>query len=80
MRQYIHDITKENSNLNETLFGLLDNLSVPYFREKFFAIADALIGGRPIPTSSGDGCVTCLTFVGMERIPMKMSLAMVASA
>lgn len=28
---------------------------MPDFREKFFAIADALIGGRPIPTSSGGG-------------------------
>lgn len=55
LRQYIHDITEENGNLNETLCGLLDVLAIPDFREKFFAIADALIGGRPIPVSSGGG-------------------------
>ena len=55
LRQYIRDITEENGKLNETLCGLLDALSMPDFREKFFAIADALIGGRPIPTSSGGG-------------------------
>lgn len=38
-----------------TLCGLLDVLAIPDFREKFFAIADALIGGRPIPASSGGG-------------------------
>lgn len=53
--QYIRDIIEENSKLNETLCGLLDVLVIPDFREKFFAIADALIGGRPIPTSSGGG-------------------------
>lgn len=55
LRQYIQDITEENGKLNETLCGLLDVLAVPNFREKFFAIADALIGGRPIPTSSDGG-------------------------
>ena len=55
LHQYIHDITEENGKLNETLCGLLNVLSIPDVREKFFAIADALIGGRPIPTSSGDG-------------------------
>jgi len=54
-RQYIRDITEENGKLNETLCGLLDVLAIPDFREKFFAIADALIGGRPIPISSGGG-------------------------
>lgn len=55
LRQYIRDITEENSKLNETFCGLLDVLAIPDFREKFFAIADVLIGGRPIPTSSGGG-------------------------
>lgn len=55
LRQYIRGITEENASLNETLCGLLDVLAIPDFREKFFAIADALIGGRPIPTSSGGG-------------------------
>lgn len=51
----IHDITEDNSNLNETLSELLDVLAIPDFREMFFSIADALIGGRPISTSSGGG-------------------------
>ena len=55
LHQYIRDIIEENSKLNETLCGLLDVLAIPDFREKFFAIADALMGGRPIPTSSGGG-------------------------
>ena len=55
LRQYIHDITEENGNLNETLCRLLDVLAIPDFREKFFSIADALIGGRPIPILSGGG-------------------------
>lgn len=55
LRQYIQDTAEENSKLNEALLGLLDVLAVPDFREKFFAIADALIGGRPISTSSGGG-------------------------
>lgn len=52
---HIQDITEENANLSEALSGLLDVLSIPNLREKFFAIADALIGGRPVPTSSGGG-------------------------
>lgn len=55
LRQYIRDITEENDRLNETLSDLLDVLAIPDFRDKFFAIADALIGGRPIPTSYGGG-------------------------
>ena len=55
LRQYIQDITEENGNLNEALCGLLDVLAIPDLRETFFAIADALIGGRPIPTSFGGG-------------------------
>ena len=55
LRQYIRGITEENASLNETLCGLLGVLAIPDFREKFFAIADALIGGRPIPVSSDGG-------------------------
>ncbi|MDO4934052.1 MAG: recombinase, partial [Prevotella sp.] len=55
LRQYIRDIAEENGKLNETLCGLLDVLAIPDFREKFFAITDALIGGHPIPVSSGGG-------------------------
>ena len=33
----------------------MDVLAIPDFREKFFAIVDALIGGHPIPTSSAGG-------------------------
>lgn len=55
LRQYIHEIIEENGKLNEALSELSDVLAIPDFREKFFAIADALIGGCPIPTSSGGG-------------------------
>lgn len=34
---------------------LLDQLRVPSLRVQVLAIADALIGGRPIPSSGGDG-------------------------
>lgn len=34
---------------------LLDQLSIPSLRVQVLAIADALIGGRPIPTSGGGG-------------------------
>ncbi len=37
---------------------LLDQLSVPSLRVQFLAIADALIGGRPIPSSGGGGGTT----------------------
>ena len=36
----------------------LDQLRVPSLRVQVLAIADALIGGRPIPTSGGGGCTT----------------------
>ena len=34
---------------------LLDQLSVPSLRVQVLAIADALIGGKPIPSSGGGG-------------------------
>lgn len=34
---------------------LLDQLSIPSLRDQVLAIADALIGSRPIPTSGGSG-------------------------
>ena len=34
---------------------LLDQLSIPSVRILVLAVADALIGGRPIPTSGGGG-------------------------
>ena len=37
---------------------LLDQLSVPSLRVQVLAIADALIGGRPIPSSGGGGGTT----------------------
>ncbi len=55
LRQYIQEMTNENDNLNEVLSGLIDILAAPNIREKFFAIADALIGGHPVPASSGGG-------------------------
>lgn len=55
LRQYIQEIAGEKDNLSEALYGLLDILASPNFRERIFTIADALIGGRPIPVSSGGG-------------------------
>jgi hypothetical protein len=37
---------------------LLDQLSIPSMRVQVLAIADALIGGRPIPSSGGSGGTT----------------------
>ena len=37
---------------------LLDQLSIPSMRVQVLAIADALIGGRPIPSSGGGGGTT----------------------
>lgn len=34
---------------------LLDQLSTPSVRNLIFAVADALIGGQPVPISSGGG-------------------------
>lgn len=55
LRQHIQEIAGEKDNLSEALYGLLDILASPNFRERIFTIADALMGGRPIPVSSGGG-------------------------
>lgn len=53
--QHIQEMTEQNELINDTFRELLDVLAVPNFREQLFTIADALIGGYPIPTSSGGG-------------------------
>ena len=44
-----------NESLESELYTFLDQLSVPSVRNLIFAVADALIGGQPIPISSGGG-------------------------
>ena len=55
LRQNIQEIAGEKDNLSEALYGLLDILTSPNHRERIFTIADALMGGYPIPLSSGGG-------------------------
>ena len=44
-----------NESLEAELNTLLDQLSTPSVRNLIFAVADALIGGQPVPISSGGG-------------------------
>lgn len=50
--QSLSDINQE---LESELNTLLSQLAVPSIRNMIFAVADALIGWQPIPTSSGGG-------------------------
>ena len=44
-----------NENLESELNTLLEQLAIPSIRNLIFAVADALVGGQPIPISSGGG-------------------------
>ena len=44
-----------NENLESELNALLEQLAIPSIRNLIFAVADALIGGQPVPISSGGG-------------------------
>ena len=48
-------LSEINQELESELNTLLDQLAVPSIRNMIFAIADALIGGQPIPIFSGGG-------------------------
>ena len=50
--QSLSDINQE---LESELNTLLEQLAVPSVRNLIFAVADALIGGQPVPISSGGG-------------------------
>jgi len=47
-----------NQNLESEMNTLLEQLAVPSIRNLIFAVADALIGGQPVPISSGGGGFT----------------------
>ena len=58
----LYQLKRENKSLSDTnesleaeLNTLLDQLSTPSVRNLIFAVADALIGGKPVPISSGGG-------------------------
>lgn len=48
-------LSDANENLESELNALLDQLAIPSIRNLIFAVADALIGGQPVPVSSGCG-------------------------
>lgn len=48
-------LSDTNENLKLELNTLLDQLAIPSIRSLIFAVADALIGGKPVPIASGGG-------------------------
>ena len=48
-------LSDTNENLESELNTLLEQLAIPSVRNLIFAVADALIGGPPVPVSSGGG-------------------------
>ena len=48
-------LSEINQELESELNTLLDQLSVPSIRNLIFTVADALVGGQPVPISSGGG-------------------------
>ena len=48
-------LSEINQELESELDTLLSQLAVPSIRNMIFAVADALIGGQPVPISSGGG-------------------------
>lgn len=55
LRRENQSLSDINENLESELNTLLEQLAIPSIRNLIFAIADALIGGQPIPISSGGG-------------------------
>ena len=58
----LYQLRRENKSLSDTnksleseLNTLLEQLAIPSVRNLIFAVIDALIGGQPIPISSGGG-------------------------
>lgn len=58
----LYQLRRENKFLSDTnehlkleLNTLLNQLAIPSIRSLIFAVADALIGGKPVPISSGGG-------------------------
>jgi len=55
LRGDYESLSDSSHQMDSAYRQLLDQLSVPSIRTQVFAIADALIGGKPIPTSGGGG-------------------------
>ncbi len=55
LRRDVSLLSGNNENLKSTLETILDQLAIPSIRSQVFTIADALIGGTPMPISSGGG-------------------------
>ncbi len=55
LRRDVSLLSGNNEDLKSTLETILDQLAIPSIRSQVFTIADALIGGTPIPVSSGGG-------------------------
>lgn len=53
--QQVKKLTEENDSINDFMSRLMEFLATPHLRQQLFTIADALIGGYPITTSSGGG-------------------------
>lgn len=55
LQQEYARLTDLNNNQTEQMQTFLDQLAKPSVWERFFSIADALIGGQPVAVSSGGG-------------------------
>lgn len=55
LRRENQTLSDINENLESEMNTLLEQLTIPSIRNLIFAVADALIGGQPIPISSGGG-------------------------
>ena len=54
-RRRANVLEKKLSKVESELNALLDQLAILSIRNLIFAVADALIGGQPVPVSSGGG-------------------------
>ena len=55
MQQENERLMDFNEHLSAMIRDFFDQMAEPEVRERIFAIADALIGGQPMPASSGGG-------------------------
>ena len=55
LRREYKSLFDTNESLKSELNILLEQLAIPSIRNLIFAVADALIGGQPVPISSGGG-------------------------
>ena len=55
LRRENKSLSDTNESLESELNTLLEQLAIPSVRNLIFAVADSLIGGQPVPISSGGG-------------------------